>query len=109
MRHDPERPALLVDDDHQIMGPLADDPLHIAERGARGDRERRIVPRVGSVDVLDDPLDRGELHVLRQHPEATEPGHGLGHPLPGDGVHVRRDDRMRATRKVGRREVGLET
>ncbi len=60
------------------------------------------------MDVLDDPLDGVELHVLRQDAEPAEARHRLGHALAGDGVHVRRDDRVRAPGKIGRREVGVE-
>ena len=41
--------------------------------------------------------------VLRKDPEAAEARHGLGHALAGDGVHVRRDDRMRAPGEIRRR------
>ena len=52
--------------------------------------------------------DDVERDVLRQDHDAAAAGDGLGHPLPGDGGHVRDDDGDRGADAVGRGEVDVE-
>jgi hypothetical protein len=104
--HADEPPVVVGDDDH-VVRPLADDPLHVAQRGRGRDDERRVDARVRALDVADDARDRPQVHVLRQHAQAAEPRHGLGHALARDRVHVRRHHRVRAAGEVLRGQVDL--
>jgi hypothetical protein len=105
---DADRALVVVDHDHQVVRALADDAVHVMQRGVAPHRQRRVVARVGAPDVPDDALDGAHLHVLGQHAEPAEPRHGLGHALAGDRVHVGRHDRVRAAPKIDRGQVDLE-
>ena len=47
----------------------------------------------------------GDRDVLRDHREPAAAGHGLGHPLAGDGRHVRDDERQGGPGAVGGGQV----
>ncbi len=103
-----DRPVVVVDDHHRTMGALVHQPEGVADGVVGRQRDRRLVDLVAALHVLDDGADDVERNVLRQDHDPAAAGDGLGHPLSGDGGHVRHDDRDRRADAVRRGEVDVE-
>ena len=105
---DPDRVLVGVDHDDGTVGALVHQAERIADRVARGQRDRRLEHRMAGLDEPDDGLDHVDRDVLGEHGDAAAASDHLGHPATGDGGHVRHDERDRGADAIGCGEVDPE-
>jgi len=88
-----DRASFAVHDHNGAVRALVDEVEGVGDGVTAGQHQRGVPHRVPALDPGDDVGDRRAVDVLGEHDQAAAPRDRLGHATPGDGGHVRHDDR----------------
>ena len=105
---DPDRPAVLGDDDGAVR-PFRQQRQRVADGVGGAEGDRCVVDHIAALHPRRDLGNDVGRNVLWYDREAAPSGDGLGHPATGDGGHVRDDDGDRGAGAVVRREIDIES